>query len=144
MEGYHVENFGCRASHADGDALASALRRAGGTAVPAEHATVVVLNTCAVTAEAEKTARAYLRRVKRENPAARVVVTGCYAQRAPEEVARLTGVDAVVGNSHKGLLAEVATQDLAGCAPRKRFGTADNLQRTNGRSAGCRQPANAA
>ena len=110
MEGYHVENFGCRASHADGDALASALRRAGGTAVPAEHATVVVLNTCAVTAEAEKTARAYLRRVKRENPAARVVVTGCYAQRAPEEVARLTGVDAVVGNSHKGLLAEVATR----------------------------------
>ena len=118
MEGYHVENFGCRASHADGDALAAALRRAGGSAVTAEHATVVVLNTCAVTAEAERKARAYLRRVKRENPAARVIVTGCYAQRAPEEVAGLAGVDAVVGNSHKALVAELAadTQD-AGFVP---------------------------
>ena len=74
------------------------------------NAAVVVLNTCAVTAEAERTARAYLRRVKRENPEARVVVTGCYAQRAPEEVARLAGVDAVVGNSHKGLLAQVVAR----------------------------------
>ena len=109
MEGYHVENFGCRASHADGDALAAELSRAG-DAVPARDATVVVLNTCAVTAEAERTARAYLRRVKRENPEAQVVVTGCYAQRAPEEVARLAGVDAVVGNSHKSLLAQVVAQ----------------------------------
>jgi threonylcarbamoyladenosine tRNA methylthiotransferase MtaB len=104
VEGYHVENFGCRASQADGNALAEELARSVGSAVPANHAAVVVLNTCAVTAEAERTARAYLRRVKRENPEARVVVTGCYAQRAPEEVARLSGVDAVVGNSHKALL----------------------------------------
>ena len=91
MEGYHVENFGCRACHADGDALAAELRRAGGSAVAARDAAVVVLNTCAVTAEAERKARAYLRRVKRDNPAARVVVTGCYAQRAPAEIARLAG-----------------------------------------------------
>jgi threonylcarbamoyladenosine tRNA methylthiotransferase MtaB len=110
VEAYHVENFGCRASHADGDALAAELSRAGGSAVSARDASVVVLNTCAVTAEAEKTARAYLRRVKRENPQARVVVTGCYAQRAPVEVARLTGVDAVVGNSHKGLLGQVVAR----------------------------------
>jgi threonylcarbamoyladenosine tRNA methylthiotransferase MtaB len=107
VEGYHVENFGCRASQADGDSLAAELSRAGGRAVPAANATIVVLNTCAVTAEAERTARGYLRRVKRENPQAQVVVTGCYAQRAPEEVARLGGVDAVVGNSHKGLLGDV-------------------------------------
>jgi threonylcarbamoyladenosine tRNA methylthiotransferase MtaB len=109
VEGYHVENFGCRASQADGDALAAELSR-DGNAVPARDAAVVVLNTCAVTAEAERTARAYLRRVKRENPEAKVVVTGCYAQRAPQEVARLAGVDAVVGNSHKGLLAQVVAQ----------------------------------
>ena len=107
VEGYHVENFGCRASHADGDALVAELSRGGENAVSAADAALVVLNTCAVTAEAERTARAYLRRVKRENPQARVVVTGCYAQRAPEEVARLAGVDAVVGNSHKGLLGDV-------------------------------------
>ena len=110
VEGYHVENFGCRASHADGDALEAELSRAGRRAVSAADADLVVLNTCAVTAEAEKTARAYLRRVRRENPKAKVVVTGCYAQRAPEEVARLAGVDAVVGNSHKGLLGEVAAR----------------------------------
>ncbi|MGB9417637.1 MAG: tRNA (N(6)-L-threonylcarbamoyladenosine(37)-C(2))-methylthiotransferase MtaB, partial [Acidobacteriaceae bacterium] len=110
MEGYHVENFGCRASHADGDALVAQLSREGESAVSAADAALVVLNTCAVTAEAERTARAYLRRVKRENPHARVVVTGCYAQRAPDEVARLAGVDAVVGNSHKELLAQVAAR----------------------------------
>ncbi|MFL6429650.1 MAG: MiaB/RimO family radical SAM methylthiotransferase [Acidobacteriaceae bacterium] len=110
VEGYHVENFGCRASHADGDALAAELGRTGRCAVPAQNATVIVLNTCAVTAEAERTARAYLRRVKRENPEARVVVTGCYAQRAPEEVAKLGGVNAVVGNSHKSLLAQVVSR----------------------------------
>jgi threonylcarbamoyladenosine tRNA methylthiotransferase MtaB len=48
--------------------------------------------------------------VKRENPRARVVVTGCYAQRAPEEVARLAGVNAVIGNSHKGLLGQVVAR----------------------------------
>jgi threonylcarbamoyladenosine tRNA methylthiotransferase MtaB len=110
VEGYHVENFGCRASQADGDALTAELLRAGGRAVPAANATIVVLNTCAVTAEAERTARAWLRRVKRENPQAQVVVTGCYAQRAPQEVARLAGVDAVVGNSHKGLLGDVVAR----------------------------------
>jgi threonylcarbamoyladenosine tRNA methylthiotransferase MtaB len=110
VEGYHVENFGCRASHADGDALAAELARSGGCAVPVGHAAVVVLNTCAVTAEAERSARAYLRRVKRENPAARVVLTGCYAQRAPEEVSRLAGIDAVIGNSHKALVAGIAAR----------------------------------
>lgn len=110
MEGYHVENFGCRSSQADGDALTSELSRSGRELVSARDAAVVVLNTCAVTAEAESKARAYLRRVKRENPAARVVVTGCYAQRAPEEVARLAGVDAVVGNSHKALLGQVVAR----------------------------------
>jgi threonylcarbamoyladenosine tRNA methylthiotransferase MtaB len=110
VEGYHVENFGCRASHADGDALAAELSRDGERAVSAGNAALVVLNTCAVTAEAERTARAYLRRVKRGNPKAQVVVTGCYAQRAPEEVARLAGVDAVVGNSHKGLLGQVVAR----------------------------------
>jgi threonylcarbamoyladenosine tRNA methylthiotransferase MtaB len=121
VEAYHVENFGCRASQADGDALAAELALSGGSAVSAKDADVVVLNTCAVTAEAERTARAYLRRVNRENPTAKVVVTGCYAQRAPQEVARLSGVDAVVGNSHKALLAGV----IARMRPQADSGDAD-------------------
>jgi threonylcarbamoyladenosine tRNA methylthiotransferase MtaB len=109
VQRYHVENFGCRASRADGEAIASGLRLAGLSESADEgSASVVVLNTCSVTAEADRSARAYLRRVRRGNPQARVVVTGCYAQRAPEEVAGLDGVAAVVGNSHKSRVVEAA------------------------------------
>ncbi len=109
MEGYHVENFGCRASRADGEAIASGLRAAGLTeAGDLAAASVVVLNTCSVTAEADRNARAFLRRVRRASPGARVIFTGCYAQRAPEEVAALDGVDVVVGNSHKSLVVNAA------------------------------------
>jgi threonylcarbamoyladenosine tRNA methylthiotransferase MtaB len=71
-------------------------------------ADVVVVNTCSVTAEADRAARAFIRRAHRVNPAARIVVTGCYAQRAPEELAGMAGVAAVVGNSHKALAPEIA------------------------------------
>lgn len=66
-----------------------------------------------MTAEADRTARAFIRRVRRRNPSAKVVVTGCYAQRAPREIAALEGVDAVVGNSHKGLVVDAAASLLA-------------------------------
>src|SRR5271165_4192465 len=68
----------------------------------------VVLNTCTVTAGADKDARASIRRLQRENPGCRILVTGCYAQRAPEELAALSGVTWVVGNSHKHQAAEIA------------------------------------
>ncbi|MFZ0734092.1 MAG: MiaB/RimO family radical SAM methylthiotransferase [Candidatus Sulfotelmatobacter sp.] len=109
MPGFHVENFGCRATQADGAALERqfeerGLSRASGT----RDASVVILNTCTVTTGADQDARAAIRRVRRQNPEARIVVTGCYAQRAPEEIAALPGVDLVVGNSHKHQLAEIA------------------------------------
>src|SRR5665213_375989 len=109
VTGYHVENFGCRTSQADGDAIAARLEALG--ASPADglpQTDVVVVNTCSVTAEADRDARAYIRRVQRANPLSRIVVTGCYAQRAPEEIAALPGVSAVVGNSHKNHVASIA------------------------------------
>ncbi|MDR3741746.1 MAG: MiaB/RimO family radical SAM methylthiotransferase [Terracidiphilus sp.] len=105
--GFHIENFGCRAARADGEAIASQLRAAGCVECPTVDAEVVVVNTCSVTAEADREARAYIRRVRRANPAAKIVATGCYAQRAPEELAGLDGVSAVVGNSHKALAPEI-------------------------------------
>jgi threonylcarbamoyladenosine tRNA methylthiotransferase MtaB len=72
------------------------------------QASVVVMNTCTVTASADQDVRAAIRRVRRQNPGARIVVTGCYAQRAPEEIAALPGVSLVIGNSHKHQLAEIA------------------------------------
>jgi threonylcarbamoyladenosine tRNA methylthiotransferase MtaB len=74
----------------------------------AREADVVVLNTCTVTAAADQDARASIRRIHRENPAAKIMITGCYAQRAPEEIAALPGVTWVVGNSHKHRVAEIA------------------------------------
>ncbi len=74
----------------------------------AREADVVVLNTCTVTAAADQDARASIRRIHRENPSAKIMVTGCYAQRAPQEIAALPGVTWVVGNSHKNRVAEIA------------------------------------
>jgi threonylcarbamoyladenosine tRNA methylthiotransferase MtaB len=106
---YHVQNFGCRATQADGAAierqlLDRGLQRAGAAA----GAEVVVLNTCTVTASADLDARAAIRRIHRENPEARILVTGCYAQRAPAEISPLPGVSLVIGNSHKHELADYA------------------------------------
>ncbi len=109
MTRYHVENFGCRTSQADGDAIGVRLDALGAIVAKSGHtADLVVVNTCSVTAEAERDARAYIRRIRRINPQTRIVVTGCYAQRVPAEVAELPGVYAVVGNSHKNQAATVA------------------------------------
>ena len=107
---FHVQNFGCRATQADGAAIERQFEERGWARVAqARDAEVVVLNTCTVTASADQDARAAIRRVHRENPQARIVVTGCYAQRSPEELAALPGVVQVIGNSHKHQLAEIAT-----------------------------------
>ena len=107
MPGFHMEHFGCRAARADGEAVSGRLRAAGLSERHHVVADVVVVNTCSVTAEADRAARAFIRRAHRLNPEARIVVTGCYAQRAPKELAGLAGVAAVVGNSHKALTPEI-------------------------------------
>jgi threonylcarbamoyladenosine tRNA methylthiotransferase MtaB len=107
---YFVQNFGCRATQADGAALESLLA-AKGLAAAGERsaANLVVLNTCTVTSSADDDVRQTIRRVHRENPAAQILVTGCYAQRAPEELASMPGVEWVVGNSHKTQIADLVT-----------------------------------
>jgi len=127
VPGYYVENFGCRATQADGAALERQFEERGMTraSTPSE-ASVVVMNTCTVTAGADQDARAAIRRVRRQNPEANIVVTGCYAQRAPEEIAALPGVSLVIGNSHKHQLAEIVsaqtrTSDLGPQTPNPAF-----------------------
>jgi threonylcarbamoyladenosine tRNA methylthiotransferase MtaB len=107
---FYVENFGCRATQADGAAIERQLTDRGlSRAGSASEAEIVVLNTCTVTSSADQDARAAIRRIHRNNPSARILVTGCYAQRAPEEIAAIEGVSLVVGNSHKHRLAEIAS-----------------------------------
>jgi threonylcarbamoyladenosine tRNA methylthiotransferase MtaB len=109
VSSFYVENFGCRATQADGAAIERQFRDRGLQRSDSPgRAEYVVLNTCAVTAAAEQDARAAVRRIRRQNPGCKIVVTGCYAQRAPAEVAGLTGVSHVIGNSHKHTLAQIA------------------------------------
>jgi threonylcarbamoyladenosine tRNA methylthiotransferase MtaB len=112
MAGFHIEHFGCRAARADGEAIAGNLRAM--SELEPFAADVVIVNTCSVTAEADRAARAFIRRAHRKNPAAKIVVTGCYAQRAPEELAAMAGVAAVVGNSHKALAPEIILELMRG------------------------------
>jgi len=80
-----------------------------------QDADLVVLNTCTVTSTADDEVRQVVRRIHREKPGARILITGCYAQRAPEELAALEGVSLVVGNSHKTRIPEfVTTADYHG------------------------------
>ena len=76
------------------------------------HADLVVLNSCTVTSAADEDLRHTVRRVHRENPDARILVTGCYAQRAPEEIAALPGVEWVVGNSDKTHIPDLVADEL--------------------------------
>jgi threonylcarbamoyladenosine tRNA methylthiotransferase MtaB len=107
---FFVQNFGCRATQADGAALESLLAGRGfEPAADRAAADLVVLNTCTVTSAADEDARRAVRRVHRENPSARILVTGCYAQRAPRELADMPGVCWVVGNSHKTEIANLVS-----------------------------------
>ena len=110
MEKFFIQNFGCRATQADGAALGSLLSARGLVESGSRPAAdLVILNTCTVTAAADDDVRQTLRRVHRENASARILVTGCYAQRAPEELAQFPGVNWVVGNSHKTKIADLVT-----------------------------------
>jgi threonylcarbamoyladenosine tRNA methylthiotransferase MtaB len=118
MTTFFIEQFGCRATQADGAAIERQLREQG--CLPAEDtdsADFVVLNTCTVTAAADAQARDAIRKIHAAHPSTRIIVTGCYAQRAPEEIASLPGVTHVVGNSHKpeipSLLKTISTTPLA-------------------------------
>src|SRR3984893_5079912 len=121
MATFSIENFGCRATAADASALRHALLGDGLT-LAHEHssADVIVLNTCTVTAQADSQAREAVRKIHAASPAARVVVTGCYAQRAPEELASIEGVSSVIGNSHQAEIPRVIRELLlaAAAAPR--------------------------
>ena len=121
MKTFYVENFGCRATQADGAALAGQFRDRGLEQVASfSQAQIVVVNTCTVTEAADQDARTVIRRIQRVNPNCRIVVTGCYAQRAPEELAGLPGVAQVIGNSHKHRLVDIAISGADGAEPERR------------------------
>ena len=117
--------LGCRLNQVDTRQLQAQLEDRGFRTVPfGTRADVVVVNTCTVTARAEFSDRQAVRRARRTSPDARVVVTGCWAQTNPADVAGLGGVDLVVGNADKprlpDLVATLLTTDRG--APRIEVG----------------------
>lgn len=114
MQRVFIRNFGCRATQADGAALEGLLEGCGLEVSSVAEADLVILNTCTVTSEADLDVRKSINRVRRENPEARILVTGCYAQRAAEELSRLPGVTWVVGNSHKTKIPEILSNHYHG------------------------------
>src|SRR3954470_14751462 len=94
--------LGCRLNQYDTAALRARLRASGfeESAEP-ENAELILVNTCTVTRRADQEARQLIRKLHRENPGSRIVVTGCYAQRAPEELHALPGVSAVLGSMER-------------------------------------------
>src|SRR4030095_8015380 len=98
---YAIVTFGCRVNQADSFTIEEELRRRGDVAVAPEHADLVVVNTCSVTASADQGARQTIRRIARTNPDVRVVVTGCYATRRPDELSQLPNVVRVIANRRK-------------------------------------------
>ena len=103
---YAIVTFGCRVNQADSLRLDAELRERGGVESPAAEAQMVVVNTCSVTASADQGARQTIRRIARDNPAVRIVVTGCYATRCDDEIAALPNVVRVVRNAEKDRLVE--------------------------------------
>ena len=105
---YSVITFGCRVNQADSLGFEEELLRSGAAASSPEEADLVVVNTCSVTASADQGARQTIRRIARANPDARIVVTGCYASREPEQIAALPNVFRIVANDDKPALISLA------------------------------------
>ena len=97
-----LDSLGCKLNQAEIQSLARQLAAAGYRLVaPTDKADIYILNTCTVTHIADRKARHLLRLARRRNPAARLVAIGCYAERSPHELARIEGIDLVLGNDQK-------------------------------------------
>jgi len=102
-----ITTLGCKSNQYDSSALEDSLGGASVTIVPFPGpADAYIINTCTVTGRTDTQSRQLIRKARRENPDAVVIVTGCYAQVSPGEVAAIDGVDFVVGNPEKGRIAE--------------------------------------
>jgi len=118
---YAVVTFGCRVNQADSLGFEEELLSRGGVAVSPEQAELVLVNTCSVTATADQGARQTIRRIARDNPAARIVATGCYATRRPDELLALPNVVRVVPNDDKPKTIALLATDF-GLTTAVRFG----------------------
>jgi threonylcarbamoyladenosine tRNA methylthiotransferase MtaB len=99
---YRVESLGCRVNQYEAQALREGLAELGYVAAePGQEADLVIVNTCTVTESADASSRHLIRKLRRRNPKAKIVVTGCFATRDRESVSKMAEVDLVVPNTEK-------------------------------------------
>ncbi len=109
---YHT--FGCKLNFAETASVEKIFRERGvETATPKETPDIVVINSCSVTAEADRKCRSFIRSLHRRYPEASILVTGCYAQLKPQEVSELDGVALVAGVNSKLMLADYLDRRMA-------------------------------
>lgn len=109
----HLKTLGCRLNEAELETWAQAFQAAGHHITRKQaQADVIIVNSCAVTADASRKSRQLIRRMHRENPHAKLVVSGCYASLNPDEAAQLMGVDLVISNKDKNQLVEQTLSQL--------------------------------
>ena len=102
MTTFSVTTLGCKVNHYESEAIIAALLSAGWELVDGDSPVDIhIINTCTVTGKASLQSRQAIRRAARRHPGARVIVTGCYAQSAPREIANIPGVREVVGTGAK-------------------------------------------
>jgi threonylcarbamoyladenosine tRNA methylthiotransferase MtaB len=105
MPSLSVRNFGCRVNQAEAFAWAEAFRERGlRLDEDWSRSDVVLVNSCTLTGRADRDVRRFIQKTARENPGVRIVVTGCYAERAPADIAGMPNVVAVLPNSAKDRL----------------------------------------
>ncbi len=121
--------LGCKLNFSESSTIAQALREQGHQTVllPGEQADVCIINTCSVTDVADQKGRQLIRRLHREHPGAKLIVTGCYAQLRPEQVAAIEGVHYVFGSNDKHRIVELLTNG----AEKTNESKEPNLQLTN-------------
>ncbi len=115
---FAIVTLGCRVNQCESDSLAEELKDQGWTqAAAGAESDLVIVNTCTVTARAAMQSRQAVRRIRRDHAEARLVVTGCHAQAAPEEIRKIDGVDIVCGNTEKSRIPEIAGGDRSNVEP---------------------------
>ncbi|MGD9180814.1 MAG: tRNA (N(6)-L-threonylcarbamoyladenosine(37)-C(2))-methylthiotransferase MtaB [Desulfobacterales bacterium] len=108
MPKFTITTLGCKVNQYESDTIAKQLESADWLPAPKnEPSEICIINTCTVTQKASMQSRQAVRRAIRANPAARVVVTGCYAQTEPDAIAEIKGVDYIVGNADKHAICEL-------------------------------------
>ena len=143
-----IYTLGCKVNQYESEAIAERCEQYGLTVLPPDAVCdAYIINTCTVTAEADRKARQFIRRARKHNQNAFIIVTGCMAQVAPQEISKLQGIDYICGNSNKlsaadeaARLIESKSRATAPCIQVHDINTApfENMRITNfGRTRAC-------